>query len=202
MAQQKRRTRHQYDNAKPYPPGQDVESAALSDFIARGMNPKAAERSAKVIRVAFERSCRDTDDPGDAAHGKIDGMGWLFPPGDVPNARRRKYPPACLVEVEVCGIIYRVSVDSACEQLGERAEVLSRAGIPMGYLGSVTGAQQQRARGPKDESTYAYAESIAAARGKTLRDLTRQRTRQRGAEDPEERALEREANRILREAER
>ena len=208
-----RRTRFSFENARVHPTGQDVESAARAALLARGVSPRAAERGAAYARGCFERGCLPTIDPNDRAHGKVDdgqggaagGLGgWLLPAHAVPSARPRKYPRACLVEVRVAtgrarGALGVVSIDTECESLGDRANRLNAAGIPVGYVGSVTGAQQQRARGPKDVATLAYVESIAAASGKKLRDLLRPATRQ--VLTTRERELEREASEMIQASE-
>lgn len=202
----KKRTRHSLDNARVYITGQDIESRARAKAIGQGKSQKTADKIASAARAVFERACVETADRNDRAHGKTfsDGIpglaGWLVPGGLVEGAKFRRYPRACVLEVRIRrrGLAY-ISHDTECESIGDRAARLSAAGIPVGYVGSVTGAQQQRARGPKDESTLAYVESVAARSGKTLRDLLRPRTRV--VRTAEERALEAEASRLIAQAE-
>lgn len=202
----RRRTRFSLDNSRVYPTGQDVESAARVCLLNRGLPPHRADRAAAYLRACFERSCFPTDDPNDRAHGKVEGSGipgvggWLLPGAGVESARPRRYPRVCLIEVRVVlgrwrGPVRLVSIDTECEAIGDRAARLSAAGIQVGNVGSVTGAQQQRARGPKDESTLAYVESIASSRGKELRDLLRPVTKQKLS--AQERSLLAQADKIL-----
>lgn len=204
----RRRTRYSLENARLYLTGTDVESAARAALLLRGFHAGAADRIAARMRGCFERACSPTIDPHDRAHDKIDPASRyaeLMPGAAVEGARPRRYPRACLSEVMVVmfgRLVGRglVSIDSECESIGDRAARLAAAGVPVGYMGSVTGAQQQRAKGPRDVPALETAGRIAKERGSSLRDLTRPMTRQ--LLTPEERALTSRANAILREANR
>lgn len=204
----RRRTRYSLENAKVYPTGQDIEAATAAGLVVRGLNPAAAQRGASVFRCRFERACLPTIDPSDRAHDIIDPgsrFAELMPGEAVDHAKPRRYPAACLVEVVAVRrgrVVGRgvVSIDSECESLGEITARLAAAGIPVGYVGSVTGDQQQRCKGARDVPILATVAAMAADRGTSIRAITRQETRQKLTAT--ERALTEQANEILRAAEK
>jgi hypothetical protein len=88
----------------------------------------------------------------------------------------------------------RVGPDTHAETIGDRAAYLASQGVPVGYVGSITGAQN--AKGRAAGVSYRDVEAFAARIGKTVKDVLRPVTRQ--AMTKAEAELNRQANAILK----
>lgn len=182
------------ENANVYLTGSGIADAVRATF-------KAGTRE-RIIQAAIDRALDrararwvPTEDPDDRAHAVFCGSD-LLPARELPEgqtATPRRYPACLMVEVLIKGRRRLYSPDAACELLGERASALAAQGVPVGYVGSVTGAIASRGRdGPAD---------LVSARDQlgeeAFRNLTRQKTRQSRL-TKEELRLTREASALLK----
>lgn len=191
----------------------------LADAVRQRVNSARAKIIEKEVASALEALRADwvpTQDRDDHAHTHVarsgEEKGCLIPARELEQnqpATPRRYPRALMTEMIVAGRggvggvgcggveVRLFSIDAACEALAERVGRLAAQGIPVGYLGSVTGANANRSLAPRESPLdYFDAERIAKSQGKELRDLTRGKTGIRMT--PDERRLQREASRMIK----